>query len=291
MPLEEDLGKAYRSYYTHHEVPESLYSVPRRVYHRIKRGYLCGRYGYNRGSTSRWTRILGLVIYLNPIRRANFDASVFYLQAKPNGQLLEIGCGSGETLKLMQDFGWLVEGVDFDPAAIEVAKKTGLNVRYGTLLEQEYPASSLDAVVMSHVIEHVPDPVGLLRECHRLLKPGGKLVVITPNAASWGHRLYGADWRGLEPPRHLHIFTCSSLATVSARAGFVGAQCRTTVRANGVLLASRTLRRNGKLDRARPLSTADRLWAEATGLAQWIGSLVDREAGEEIVLTSVKSCP
>lgn len=157
----------------------------------------------------------------------------------------------------------------------------------GTLLEQKLRADSFDVVASSHVIEHVPDPISLLRECLRILKPGGHLVAITPNAGSWSHRIYGADWRGLEPPRHLHIFTLSSLAGVCVRAGFTACNCRSIVRASHVTLASRMLRRTGKADLRSP-SFALRLWAEATNLGQWARLLVDHQAGEEIVLTCAK---
>jgi 2-polyprenyl-3-methyl-5-hydroxy-6-metoxy-1,4-benzoquinol methylase len=288
MPLEEDIGKAYRSYYTHRGDSRDPDNFARDTYQRMKASYLSLKYKYHPNGNSLWDRVLGRLVYLSPIRRESIEGSVFYLHAKHNGRLLEVGCGAGSTLKLLQDFGWQVEGVDFDPPAVEEASKKGLKVHLGTLSEQELPSGSFDAIVSNHVIEHVPDPVGLLRECHRLLKPGGNLVVITPNAGSWGHRIYGAQWRGLEPPRHLHIFTVPSLATTCTRAGFAFGDCRSLVRANGALLASRMLRRTGRVDLASRHSVRVRLLAEAIGLAQWTGSLVDHEAGEEIVLISRK---
>lgn len=288
MPLEEDIGKAYHSYYTHGDDSRDPDNFARHTYQRMKAGYLSLKYNYHSNGDSLWNRVLGRLVYLSPIRRESIDGSVFYLHAKPNGRLLEVGCGAGSTLKSLQDFGWQVEGVDFDPLAVEEARKKGLNVHLGTLSEQEFPPGGFDAIVSSHVIEHVPDPVGLLRECNRLLKPGGTLVVITPNAGSWGHRFYGAQWRGLEPPRHLHIFTVPSLATTCTRAGFTLGDCRSAVRANGALLASRMLRGAGKVNLASRPSVPVRLLAEAIGLAQWTGSLVDHEAGEEIVLISRK---
>src|SRR5206468_4239492 len=136
----------------------------------------------------------------------NFEFSVFYLPSMRDGRLLEIGVGSGQMLAAMRTHGWQVEGVDLDPAAVRNAQAKGLPVKLGTLEEQNYPDCSFDAIVMSHVIEHVPAPVSFLNECRRVLKPHGRLVLITPNSDSLGHRLYDRNWRGLEPPRHLHIF-------------------------------------------------------------------------------------
>jgi len=287
MPVVEDIPKAYKSYYTHDEDPAAPDNLARRVYHVIRDAYIASRYRHEKAGISGWARFLGCLIYLNPIRRANIDGNIFFLRSKQNGRLLEVGCGNGATLETLESLGWQVEGVDFDPAAVERARRRGLQVHLGTLSGQGLPAGSFDVVVSNHVIEHVPDPVDLLRECHRVLKPGGNLVVITPNIEGWGHRIYGADWRGLEPPRHLYLFTVGSLAALSARAGFAACKCRSMVRANGVLLASRILQRAGKVDLRKP-SFALRLWAEATGLAQWVGLFVDRQAGEEIVLSCSK---
>ena len=72
-----------------------------------------------------------------------------------------------------------------DPKAVEAARRRGLDVRLGSVEQQAYASDTFDAVVMSHVIEHVPDPRGLIRECRRILKQGGHFVCITPNCASW----------------------------------------------------------------------------------------------------------
>jgi 2-polyprenyl-3-methyl-5-hydroxy-6-metoxy-1,4-benzoquinol methylase len=288
MPLEEDIAKAYCSYYTHQEDPLPPDNFVRRVYCRMRRGYLYSKYGYHCVRRSRWDQLLAHLIYLGSPRQESIHSSVFWLKSKPNGRLLEVGCGSGAMMESMKELGWQVEGVDFDPVAVEQARSKGLTVHLGTLTEQELPGNTFDAIAANHVIEHVPDPIALLRECRRLLRPGGLLVLITPNASSWGHRLYLADWRGLEPPRHLHIFTRSSLAATCTQAGFNPGHCRSVVRASSILLQSRMLRRTGKADSARRPSRTLQFWTEVISLLQWVVSLVDTEAGEEIVLISAK---
>ena len=91
-------------------------------------------------------------------------------------------------------------------AAVQVARQRGLEVDCGAVEDQRYPAAAFDAVTLNHVIEHVPDPLATVAECRRLLKPGGRLLMFTPNAGSLAHWMFGRDWRGLEPPRHLHLF-------------------------------------------------------------------------------------
>jgi len=144
-----------------------------------------------------------------------------YVGGEKPGRLLEIGCGGGRFLNRMRQAGWAVEGVDFDPnAAARIARKYGIRVSTGDLVDIRYGGESFDVVAMSQVLEHVHDPLPLLQECRRVLRPGGCLVVTTPNALSLAHRIYGRSWRGLEPPRHLQIFTPGALENCARRAGF-----------------------------------------------------------------------
>jgi 2-polyprenyl-3-methyl-5-hydroxy-6-metoxy-1,4-benzoquinol methylase len=114
-----------------------------------------------------------------------------------------------------------VFGIDFDAVAVEVARKDGLEVHQGGLDTLRSLASRrFDHVTCSHVLEHVHEPVDWLREVWRVLKPDGTLWIQTPNACSLGHELYGVSWRGLEPPRHLTIWTESNLVKRLASSGF-----------------------------------------------------------------------
>jgi 2-polyprenyl-3-methyl-5-hydroxy-6-metoxy-1,4-benzoquinol methylase len=287
MPLEEDIEKAYAGYHTHEDYPVPRDSWLRQAYSVLRQGYLARKYGYYHVRRSAWREALGLLMYLVPRRRAFVDAQVLYLPAKEQGRLLDVGCGNGQTLAWMASLGWQVEGLDIDPVAVQVAAAKGLKVRQGDLQSQQLAAGSFDAVVMSHVIEHVHGPLSLMKECHRILKPGGRLVVITPNIRSWGHRIYKNNWRGLEPPRHLQIFARSCLSTLSALAGFSSCKCHALTRgARGILLASQSLEQ-GRPAALRP-GHALRLRAAIIGAAEWAAGYLDRDAGEELVLVSYK---
>lgn len=284
MPATEDIGKLYSTYYTH-KVREGR-SLAKRLYRRAIDGYLRRRYGYETAiSPAAFDWLLGVLLYLHPGARAEADARVMSLPAKPGGQLLEVGFGSGQTLRRMQSLGWDVQGVEFDPVAVNNALASGLNVHQGDIASQGFAEASFDAVVTSHVIEHLPDPEGFLHECHRLLKPGGTLVIYTPNSRSFGHYLFGRNWRGLEPPRHLHLFNSSNLPGLIRRNGLSDISCRTTVRGGSVLMASLYLSRN---PRHTPLTSATRLLDEAAHYLSWAACKVNKELGEELLLIAHK---
>jgi 2-polyprenyl-3-methyl-5-hydroxy-6-metoxy-1,4-benzoquinol methylase len=295
MPLEEEIGKAYASYYTHENyyAPQEPRKHPdsalRRSYASVKESYLASTYGYDRASEANGWRLLGRLLYLLPGRRADLDFSVMYLPYLPSGRLLEVGCGGGDMLKAMSKLGWRVEGVDFDPKAVERARAQGLTVSLGTLEAQAYPDESFDAIAMIHVIEHVHEPLELLRECRRVLKPGGRLLVVTPNAGSWGHRRFKEDWRGLEPPRHLHIFTVPAIDRLMAPLGFKKHLAVTTIRdANNLLIASRSLKRTGRYVMGAPQPGSVRLWGRAVQHLEWALLSVNPHLGEEIALIAEK---
>lgn len=284
MPIMEDLARAYETYHTHADgdADADSGSALRRIYRWAREGYRAIHYNYPCDSFGK--KLLGLMLSLFPGRAEDAGFCAMYLPAMPGGRLLEVGCGTGQMLLAMKDLGWSVEGIDFDPEAVRNASLKGLDVRLGDLAQQGYGDGVFDAIFMSHVIEHVPDPRALLDECFRILKPGGYLVVVTPNGAGWGSRLYGSHWRGIEPPRHLHIFTPAALSMVADRAGFLGARARSSARARGMFLASEQLRRGETHVEERRPPLYLMLWAELMGFLEWLRIFWDRNAGEEAVL-------
>jgi SAM-dependent methyltransferase len=181
----------------------------------------------------------------------------------------------------MQSAGWRVTGLEPDPVAARLAsKRLHVEISSSTLREVSYPAASFDAVTMQHVIEHVHDPIGEMTECCRILKPGGLLVIVTPNIASAGHKWFKGDWRGLEPPRHVHLFTPKSLAACAQAAGIGIKSLWTSARlAPGIWIESRAIskRKAGDMKKMGSLSggLAFLLWERAT-------QALRADAGEEL---------
>lgn len=218
-PNEQTIHLAYENYYTHEDAVDfELLGLRERIRRRLANGYRNWRYGTSEYPAS----CLGvLAASIWPSGRATIDAGMRHLpKASPGQRLLDIGCGSGEFLRRAKSAGWEVMGLDFDEAAVRQARFRGLDVRHGGVGALVGMEASFDVITMGHVIEHVPHPLDVLRTCFVLLKPGGVLWLETPNIDALGHQRYGRDWRGLEPPRHLVLFSVESLLGALTRSGF-----------------------------------------------------------------------
>lgn len=286
MPLAEDLHTTYKNYFTHEDQRRFRHRLGlyRRAVQTARAAYLATRFDHGAGGRGVLGSLLALPIFLSPLHRAQMDSPLRYLAGK-TGHVLDVGCGSGEMLEVARSAGWLATGVDFDPQAVAGARRKGLSAYAGELADLRFPQAHFDLITLSHVIEHVPDPIALMRECRRLLRAHGLLVLWTPNADSWGHRTFQSNWRGLEPPRHLYIFNPDSLGELLSRAGFSAAKISSGIRITPfVFIASRLLRR-GVSDRqlARGISPSQRLYGHAAALAARAMLLWNPLAGDELV--------
>jgi SAM-dependent methyltransferase len=192
----------------------------------------------------------------------------------------------------MASLGWSVTGIDADAQVVELARSRGRDVYQGDLRSQSFPDASFDAIYTSHLLEHVHDPVTFLQECHRVLKPGGRLVVLTPNTASLSHSKFGPAWYLLMPPQHLSLFSPESIELAAVRAGFGAVSTRTSARfAMITWLASPWVARGHQVDptveRRLPVRSIFRaLVASATeSCLEWLR----RPVGEELVMLASKA--
>ena len=206
-PVESDIPLFYTNYFTH-ERGKLKQRLLLPLYSLLHTGYRLAAY-----LPSAW---LGL-------NKARHQIQHMFLEDMKPGKLLDVGCGNGIFLRRMHRLGWSGSGIDFDAKAIENASKIhggGLTFMNTDLAGARFPDNSFDAVTMNHVIEHVPDPVGLLVESRRILKEAGRLVVTTPNVQSFGYRKFQDCWSGLDAPRHLQVFSLTALQRCARQAGF-----------------------------------------------------------------------
>jgi SAM-dependent methyltransferase len=134
--------------------------------------------------------------------------------------VLDIGCATGALLGELRKRGWDCAGVEICGGEAEYARRErGLDVRSIPLEETRFPDNRFDAVLASHLIEHLNDPAGLVKEVRRILAPGGRFFVTTPNSAGFQAAFFKARWRSAIFD-HLYLFSVKTLAALLRRQGF-----------------------------------------------------------------------
>jgi 2-polyprenyl-3-methyl-5-hydroxy-6-metoxy-1,4-benzoquinol methylase len=140
----------------------------------------------------------------------------------PSGRVLDVGAGYGFFLAALERAGYEANGLEIsEHAAQEARKLTRAEIRVqGAEEAYPFPDDTFDAVAMLDVIEHLRNYGTALRHCHRVLKPGGKIFVITLNAGSLARPLLGKRWAWYQDPTHVHMFGARMLREGLTQAGF-----------------------------------------------------------------------
>jgi SAM-dependent methyltransferase len=136
------------------------------------------------------------------------------------GRLLDVGCGPGFMLETARERGWNASGVDPSPFSVGVARNNGFDAYEGMLEDLSLPGGSFDAISLLQVVEHIPDPRALLAECRRLLRPGGALLVATPNPRSLLARVKRERFNYWIPPMHCAWYMPETLHRLLVGSGF-----------------------------------------------------------------------
>jgi SAM-dependent methyltransferase len=158
---------------------------------------------------------------------------VFYRAAnllgryKREGRLLDVGTGFGFFLAEVKKKGWETVGVEISQKAMDYARGVlGLNIHPGPLEKIGFPGNHFDAVTGFYVIEHLSHPMDFLRECHRILKPGGLLLLRYPHTTPIKNllQLFGIQNRLYDLPAHLSDFSPKMIQRCLEGIGF--GRCR-----------------------------------------------------------------
>lgn len=196
-------------------------------HHRIVRCVRCGLVYVS----PRPTQTGGVEIYrrlrderyasLRKERVTHFEHDIEELEAYcPRGPVLDVGCGSGYFLEAAARRGWgPVRGVELNDWMVELGREAGLEISGGQLREQGYPDESFQLVCFWDVIEHMNDPLAELAEAYRILRPGGLLVMLVPDAESFWARLLGERWWAVIR-MHLYYFTRETSTRFLEKGGF-----------------------------------------------------------------------
>jgi 2-polyprenyl-3-methyl-5-hydroxy-6-metoxy-1,4-benzoquinol methylase len=291
MPVAEDLPLLYANYFTHRPASSGWTPVAW-LKRQVGRGVLEKHLGYEQDLSAAAATVLSWIAALTPSGIDGFLSRAMYLApSTPGRRLLEIGCGSGEALARMKALGWSVLGADFDPSAVATAKGLGIDVRLGGVESLRPEDGTFDAIYLGHVVEHVPDPLDVLSRCRALLNEGGQLVLVTPNTDGLGARRFGRHWRGLEPPRHLHIFNPRCLDALCRKAGLSVVERRTTAQAARHIIGMSYLIQGasrGQAELGRP-SVGIRLRAHLLHAMERAATMIRPHAGEELVIRATRS--
>jgi 2-polyprenyl-3-methyl-5-hydroxy-6-metoxy-1,4-benzoquinol methylase len=232
-PKAQSIGKAYSFYYTHQADPiseknqsESLKMIIRKkvdLRRRISDDMLFREFGMDRSGRlpfSGW-----LTRYFSDLGdRERWDVRHLPPPKEKGARLLDVGSGNGSFLSVAKSLGYDAWGLEPDPLAVEFSKNQGFNVSQGTLPDSNLQPGTFEHVTVSHVLEHMHFPVAAMKEIFALLKPGGRLWLTTPNLDSIGHKTFERNWRGLESPRHICIYTQRTLFKLLSDVGFVKQQ-------------------------------------------------------------------
>ena len=170
-------------------------------------------WGLKNGFKSVWAmKSSSSLDYLSMVRAQNAGCN----GEKP--RLLDVGCAYGYVLETGNILGYESSGIEISPAA-EFAQSHGLHVFQGQLHEAKFQDKYFDLVTMIDVIEHLPDPIAFLNEVSRILKPGGQLLILTPNVDSVVARALGRRWPHYKA-EHLFYYCPHSMRHLLGRCRF-----------------------------------------------------------------------
>jgi 2-polyprenyl-3-methyl-5-hydroxy-6-metoxy-1,4-benzoquinol methylase len=178
-------------------------------------------------SKDRWYRVLRELLSVSFVRHLQwlFLRGVSFADEQGSGRLLDYGCNEGRNLRSYASNGWTVEGYEPNRLAAAEARRQGFRIHDG---DPELIASaSFDVVMLSNVLEHSVDPAQLLSTARRLLSSKGELWISTPNAASWGAKLFRENWVNWHPPFHIVVFAPKALQALARSQGFEVIEMRT----------------------------------------------------------------
>jgi len=143
---------------------------------------------------------------------------------KDDAHILDAGCGDGFHLKLLKKYGnktWQLEGIDIDERAITMAEKSGLKVHRANVETADLPENFYDLVFTIQTIEHLANPDVVLQCIYKILKPGGRLVIVTDNTDSLDFKISkNRYWGGYHFPRHWYLFNKKSIRKLAEKANY-----------------------------------------------------------------------
>jgi SAM-dependent methyltransferase len=165
---------------------------------------------------------------LHPMTAVRFGELLDRLERfREVGRMLDVGAGDAHFLRAAQARGWEAHGTEYAPSKVQEAHGAGLRMHEAPWRPVDADGS-FDVVSALEVVEHLVDPLDELRWMARLVRPGGAVVLTTPNFSALSRRILGPRWRAIAYPEHLSLFTARTLHKGAERAGLRRLEVRTT---------------------------------------------------------------
>jgi SAM-dependent methyltransferase len=144
---------------------------------------------------------------------------------KAKGRVLDVGCGTGGLLEELRQAGCDVCGIELNPDSVKTCLDKGLNVQSGTLLNTDFPDNTFDTVLLWHALEHLISARKSLETIMRILKPGGRVFIYSPNAESYIARYFRENWWAWHVPFHFYHFTPATIRRLAEEFGYIVVKC------------------------------------------------------------------
>ena len=159
------------------------------------------------------------VAAMGALRRQSVAEELLLYSHSWSRSLLDIGCGSGQFLAGAHRLGFKATGLERDPHGVTAARLAGVECAQGSVETLGGDERTYDIIRLSHVLEHLGDPLRSLRLLRERLAAGGVLAIGVPNARGVVARYFEEDWFQLDPPRHVWGFGPDNLLRLLNRAG------------------------------------------------------------------------
>lgn len=215
---------------------------------------------------------------------------------RKTGRLLDIGCSAAFFLHVAKERGWQPQGAEIAEWAVEFSRKElGLDVFHGMLGEAKFPDNHFDVVFSSHVMEHIQDPLELLREMTRVLRPGGAHVTVVPTQFASPSWKLARRFIGDPPPIHASFYTRRTYSAFLEKVGLKVLSCEYNVelvRLRDLMVTQdesvRQWRESkSQIVQGKATTPKVRPWVRTLkNVVNWGGNLLD--SGDEIVVIAEK---
>ncbi len=194
-----------------------VYQNPQPVFSDLQRRYGKNYFEYEIENERNFFRLM--LLGLKDINFEKLESGI--LNTSMGGaRFMDIGCATGMLLSHMKSRGWITKGVELCRESAEYGiRERGLDIHIGPVENSGTESDSFSVIHFSHLIEHVPDPMALLKEVHRILVPNGYAIVTTPNFHGFQAKLLKKNWRSAIPD-HLFLFTPATLREMLKKTGF-----------------------------------------------------------------------